>query len=249
MTIHTSPVEIDAGQWDALLKKSTTFSFFQTRECYDFYTSLSFLEPFVRGVSENGELTGLICGYIIADGGRWKRFFSRRAIVPGGALLHPEISKEALENLLKHTINSLKKKAIYLEFRNYGDFSSFRAIFERAGFEYQPYLNFRVPALDEATSLFQLSSTKRRDIKISQKSGAEIVELQLDDEIKAYYSLLKNLYKTKVKVPLFPLEFFEKIVKIPVCRLFFLAKNVTTLEHPAYSLLTWIQEVFTCSIA
>ncbi len=220
MTIHTSPVEIDAGQWDALLKKSTTFSFFQTRECYDFYTSLSFLEPFVCGVSENGELAGLICGYIIADGGRWKRFFSRRAIVPGGTLLHPEISEETLENLLKHTVNSLKKKAIYLEFRNYGDFSSFRATFEQAGFEYQPHLNFRVPTLDEAASLFQLSSTKRRDIRISQKSGAEIVELQHDDEIKAYYSLLKDLYKTKVKVPLFSLEFFEKIVKIPECRLF-----------------------------
>jgi len=220
MTIHTSAVEIDINQWNDLIEKSPTSSFFQTRECYDFYTSLSFLEPFVFSVSENGKLMGLICGYIVAEGSWWKRFFSRRAIVPGGALLHPDISEEALENLLKQTVKSLKKKAIYIEFRNYNDFSPFCTIFAQVGFEYQPHLNFRIPTMDVDTVLFQLSSTKRRDVKISQKEGAEIVELQRDDEIKAYYNLLKDLYKTKIKVPLFPVEFFEKIVKIPECRLF-----------------------------
>ncbi|MDR1729633.1 MAG: aminoacyltransferase [Prevotellaceae bacterium] len=220
MKILTSPTEINSSQWNDLLRKSATSSFFQTRECYDFYASLSFLKPFILGVSENGELVGIICGYIIAEGSWWKRFFSWRAIVPGGALLHPEISEKALESLLKHTVNILKRKTIYLEFRNYTDFSSFRAIFERVGFAYQPYLNFRVPVMNAEKAHSQLSKTKRKHIRSSQKMGAEIVELKRDNEVKAYYSLLQDLYKTKIKVPLFPLEFFEKIVKIPECRLF-----------------------------
>jgi hypothetical protein len=220
MTIHTSPVEIDANQWNDLIKNSPVASFFQTRECYDFYASLSFLEPFVFGVSENNRLMGLICGYIVADGGRLKRFFSRRAIVPVGALLHSDISAEALKMLLKHTVESLKNKAIYLEFRNFNDYSAFRSIFEQAGFVYHPHLNFHVPTANVDTVFQQLSSTKRRDVRISQREGAEIVELQCDNDIKDYYRLLTGLYKTKIKKPLFPFEFFEKIVKIPECRLF-----------------------------
>ena len=220
MTIHTSPVEIGAKQWSDLIESSPVASFFQTRECYDFYASLSFLEPFVFGISENDKLLGLVCGYLIADGGKIKRFFSRRAIVPGGALFHPDISEKALETLLKYTVESLKKKAIYLEFRNYSDYSAFRTIFERVGFEYHPHLNFHVPTVDINMVFQQLSSTKRRDVRISQKEGAEIVELQSDNDIKEYYNLLNDLYKTKIKTPLFPLEFFEKIIKIPACRLF-----------------------------
>ena len=220
MKIHTEISEINTGQWQQLVDSSSVASFFQTRECYDFYASLSFLEPFVWGVSENGKLAGLICGYQIADGGRLKRFFSRRAIVPAGALLHSHISAEALETLLKYTVENLKKKAIYLEFRNYNDYSAFRAIFERIGFNYHPHLNFHVPTADVNTVFQQLSSTKRRDIRVSQKEGAEIIEIQNDNDIKDYYNLLNNLYKTKIKTPLFPFEFFKKIVKIPECRLF-----------------------------
>lgn len=220
MTIHTSVTEIDSNQWNDLVKKSLTSSFFQTPECYDFYASLSFLDPFVFAVSENDRLAGLICGYIVAERGRWKHFFSRRAIVPGGALLHPGISDSALEKLLKYTANSLKKKAIYLEFRNYSNFSSFRPLFERIGCEYQPHLNFRVPAVDEDAAFRQLSKTKRKHIRNSQRNGAEIIELQNSNDIKSFYNLLSGLYEAKVKKPLFPIEFFEKIVKMPGCRLF-----------------------------
>lgn len=220
MTIHTSAVQIDTNQWGDLIEKSPVASFFQTRECYDFYASLSFLEPFVFGVSENDRLMGLICGYIVAEGGRWKHFFSRRAIVLGGALLHPAISERALENLLKYTAKILKKKAIYLEFRNYDNYSPFRPVFERVGFEYQPHLNFRVPTADEDIAFRQLSKTKRKHVRNSQRKGAEIIELQNNNDIEDYYNLLSNLYKTRIKKPLFPIEFFEKIVKIPGCRLF-----------------------------
>lgn len=220
MTIHTSPTEIDANQWSDLIENSPVASFFQTRACYDFYASLSFLEPFVFGVSENKQLVGLICGYIVADGGRLKRFFSRRAIVPAGALLHPDISEEALKMLLKYTAESLKNKVIYLEFRNFNDYSAFRSTFEQIGFIYHPHLNFHVSTVNVDTIFQQLNSTKRRYVKISQQEGAEIIELQCDNDIKDYYRLLADLYKTKVKTPLFPFEFFEKIVKIPECRLF-----------------------------
>lgn len=82
---------IDVTAWEELIAQSSTANFFQTKECYDFYSGLSFLEAFVFGVTENGCLKGIVVGYIQKDGGKLKQYFSRRAIVTGGALLADDI--------------------------------------------------------------------------------------------------------------------------------------------------------------
>ena len=107
MTLYDKQT-INRDQWQQLVENSNCGSWFQTPEAFDFYSSLSFLQPFVFGVSENDKLTGVISGFIQADGGPVKRFFSRRAIVNGGALLHQNISEEALRKLLQKTQHELK---------------------------------------------------------------------------------------------------------------------------------------------
>lgn len=212
--------EIDQTQWDELVAKSPTASFFQTRECYDFYASLSFMKPFIYGVSENDLLVGVMCGYIISDGNIFKQFFSRRAIVPGGLLLGARISPDALQQLLERAARDLSRQAIYLEIRNYTDFSAFRSSFESAGFSYKPHLNFHVATHDVESSLQKLSSSKRRQIKLSIKAGATIEEASTSDEVTQFYNLLKELYKNKIKSPLFPLEFFQKLNALEYGKIF-----------------------------
>ena len=70
--LHSSINDIDPAQWESLVHYSPTASFFQTRACYDFYASLTFLQPFVFGVSEDEKLVGVVCGYCISDGGALK---------------------------------------------------------------------------------------------------------------------------------------------------------------------------------
>lgn len=215
MTIHYNISQINEIQWQQLISRSYTASFFQTLECYEFYASLSFLTPFIFGVSENQQLKGVMCGYIIAEGNSLKQFFSRRAIVPGGLLLDPSISKKALQKLLKVARTQLSHQAIYLEIRNYNDFTVFRKPIESTGFIYQPHLNFHVPITDVATTFSALSESKRRQIKTTQKAGVEWEETTNKKDVRAYYHLLKQLYNTKIKTPLFPIEFFEKLVTLP----------------------------------
>lgn len=214
MIIYTSVSEIDPSQWNGLVEKSTTATFFQTRACYDFYSSLSFLKPFVFGVSENNTLVGILCGYTIADGNVLKRFFSRRAIVPGGVLLAPDASEQAVKLLLDKAKSQLTRKAIYLELRNYNDYTAFRPAIESAGFEYRPHLNFHVATPDVETVTKNLSSSKKRQIKQSIKGGAEVVVATTLTEVHDYYRILKTLYVERVKSPLFPVEFFEKLIKL-----------------------------------
>jgi len=217
--------EIDPLEWQQLIDASPYASFFQTKACYEFYCSLSFLEPFLIAVEENDKLVALVCGYIIADGNSIKQFFSRRAIVPGGLLLHPKVSEQAIATLLTHTNNQLIIKAIYTEIRNYFDYSAYKNTFQKAGFEYKEHLNFHVATPSVEIALKNLSTTKRRDIKLSKKEGATITDTKNETDVLAYFELLNDLYITKIKTPLFPIEFFNKIILLPECHLFAIHLN------------------------
>lgn len=213
LKLHTHISEIEREAWENLLDNSPYASFFQSPQCYEFYASLSFMQPFVFAVSEDDVLKGLVCGYIIADGGMIKRYFSRRAIIPGGLLLAKDISDDALTLLLNHTKKELKHKAIYIEIRNYKDYSTHKEILEINHFLYKQHLNFHVKTYDVDSCIKQLSSTKRRDIRVALRNGAEIVQLKGEKELREYHKILHELYTTKIKLPLFPYEFFEKLTK------------------------------------
>jgi len=220
MKVYDTFSEIDRNQWAELIVQSPTASFFQTPECYEFYSTFSFLTPFVFGISENSKLVGILSGYVTSDGNIIKQYLSRRAIVGGGVLLDSGISEEALKQLLNAATEALKRKAIYLEIRNYTNYSKYKTTFEAEGFTYTPHLNFHVSTPDVETALKNLSTTRRREIKLSVKAGAVWSETTDSNDIRTYYAILHDLYKNKVKTPLFPIEFFEKLVQQSFGKLF-----------------------------
>lgn len=217
---------IDHAQWESLYNNSPTSSFFQSKICYDAYTGLSFLEPFVYAVSENNQLTALVCGYLIADGGRIKQFFSRRAIVPGALLLDENVSDKAIYTLLKTLQQNLTEKgAIYIELRNYTNFTPYRVSITHSGFNYHQHLNIHVTTPDVSTCFSKLNDTRQRQIKHSLKAGA-ICELSFHEEdLKAFYNILIKLYRRKINKPLFPYEFFRKLHQQSFTRFFAVKKN------------------------
>lgn len=204
--------QISPYLWENLIQSSDTATFFQTKDCYEFYSSLSFMEPFVFAVKEEKKLLALVVGYILADGNRFKQFFSRRAIVPGGMLIHPDATDMDVQTLLLTLNNSLRKKAIYVEFRNYTSFTTYKQAFSTANYEYHKHLNFHVDTSTAELAQSKMTSTKLRDVKASFKNGAKVVIGNSLDEVVAYYSILENLYATKVKTPLFPLSFFQHLL-------------------------------------
>jgi hypothetical protein len=217
--------EIDVIEWQGLSENSPTASFFQTKECYDFYYSLSFMTPFVYAVVENDKLKGLICGYIIANGGALKRYFSRRAIVHGGPLLAEDISPGELTFLLEHVKKELSKKTIYIEFRNNNNYSEYKPYFEEKGFQYQPYLNYIVDTGSGNLTSLKISKSKRRQNRKAIEAGVQIIETTNKNDVGDFYAILENLYREKVKKPFFPVEFFEKLVSLPSGRLFVVKYN------------------------
>lgn len=204
--------DIDAKQWNHLLQSSRAKSFFQTKDCFDLYSAnKSFMKPFFIGVEDGGLLKGVIVGYIQADGGMMKRFLSRRAIINGGPLLADDISDEALMMLLNYCKKSLRGKAIYVEFRNFEDYSRYKDLFQRCDYEYVPHLNFHIDTTSEEVVNQNLGKSRKRDIRTSFRDGAEVVDTPTLNDIRDFYSILDDLYKNKVKTPLYPLSFFEHL--------------------------------------
>lgn len=215
---------IDPVLWSGLVKQSPWSTWFQSWEAYAFFEDLSFLEAFAVAVESEGRLKGLVAGYIQKDGGKIKQFFSRRAIVVGGPLLSDEITDEELAFLLSALKKKLHRKAIFIETRNFNDYSRWRSVFEQSGFGYEPHYDVQVDTTSLELVNSKLDRNRRRNIKKALENGVAIDENPTADDLRQLYSMLEELYTTKVKTPLFPFEFFEKLRKIP-SSLFFIAKN------------------------
>ena len=215
---------IDPVLWSELVNQSPMATWFQTREAYMFFNDLSFLEAFAIAVESDGQLKGLVVGYIQKDGGKIKQFFSRRAIVVGGPLLSDEITDEELAFLLSALIKRLQRKAIFIEARNFNDYTRWRPVFERLGFGYEPHYDVQVDTTSMELVNSKLDRNRKRNIKKALDNGVVIDENPSADDLRRLYSMLEELYTTKVKTPLFPFEFFEKLNKISSSR-FFVAKN------------------------
>lgn len=222
--VITSVDRIKQDAWSNLVQSSPVASWFQTPEAYRFFDSLSFLEAFCVAVENDGVLKGVAVGYIQKDGGKIKQFLSRRAIINGGPLLANDVTNEELVALLVAVKNYLKRKAIYIESRNFNDYSDWKQIFENNGFVFQPHYDVVVETSSVEAINKKLDRNRKRNIKKAIENGLIIESEPNDSDIEAFYAQLQKLYSTKVKVPLYPIEFFRKLSKQNSSR-FFLAKN------------------------
>ena len=214
MKIITAANEIEEFQWSDLVQSSKVASWFQTPEAYRFFDSLSFLEAFCVAVESDGVLKGLVVGFIQKDGGKLKQFLSRRAIINGGPLFSEDIEDEELTVLLTATKDILKRKAIYIETRNFNDYSQWRSVFKKCGFLYEPHYDIQVDTTTMDVVNSNIGKSRKRDVRVSLRDGASIVEKPTKQQVEDYYLILSELYKNKVKTPLFPFDFFEKLFQL-----------------------------------
>lgn len=234
MTIQTKYNEISRSAWSDLVAKSPTGNWFQTPEAYEFFSSLPELfRPFVVALSSESGLRAVCVGYITVEHNPLKQFATRRAIIVGGPALAEDCSNEEVETLMRQVRAKIEEQgeAIYIETRNFNDYSHWREGFERAGFVYEEHNNFHIAtesfsdgkchadAMEKGICEIEyakvvnglMGKNRVRDIKTSFRDGAVVIDHPTIEQVREYYAILKNLYTTKVKTPLFPLSFFEKL--------------------------------------
>lgn len=205
--------EINKQQWQELIEASSTATWFQTDEAYQFYASVSEMVPFATAVENNGKLRAVCVGYTTQETNIIKQYLTCRAIIIGGPLLADDATDEEAAALLQ-AIGRLGDKAIYVETRNFHDYSRWKSVFEANGFVYKKHLNFHIntTSLDLAQS--NIGKHRWKYIRLSMRDGAKIVENPSIEQVQAFYTILQDLYQTKVKTPLWSWEFFEQLYHV-----------------------------------
>lgn len=210
--------DIDPQQWRDLVQSSPTATWFQTEEAYRFYQSVSGMQAFVYGVEEEGRLVGVLVGYTTQCANAIQQYFTKRAIIYGGPLLDVSISDLALSTLLKTIVQNLDSSPIYIETRNFNDYSQWKEIFDRNGFSYQKHLDYHINTTSLEQAQRNIGKHRRKYIRLSMRDGAKIVEYPTIEQARAFYTILQDLYRTKVRTPLWSWDFFERLYHMPHAR-------------------------------
>ena len=218
--------EINRNEWSALVASAATGNWFQSPEAYDFYADQPELfKPFAYGIKNDGKLRGVCVGYETVEKNPIKQFLTRRAIIIGGPCLADDCTDEEVNALLcalKSTLlvgrNGIGFQPIYIETRNFNDYSRWKDAFTAAGFEYVPHLNFHVDTSSVEVGEANIGKSRKRDIRTTIREGVTIIEKPTEGQVMEYYSILDDLYKTRVKTPLFPEAFFQALAKHPDAR-------------------------------
>ncbi len=202
---------IPLSDWEELLLKNKHSTPFQSPEFYSLFNSVKNLSAHAIAVIDSGLINALAVVTIQKESGI-KGYFSRRAIIYGGPLINNH-DPEMLEILLENISNLTKWQAIYIETRNFSDYKVYNDIFRRAGYKLIPSLNFQIDTTDFIRLSKSVSPSRLRQIKKAQKQNVKWKVAHHIDEVKEFYYILAELYKRKIRKPLFPFEFFENFFR------------------------------------
>lgn len=223
--------EINPLAWKKLVDESPYATWFQTQEAYQFYAAnKQEMTPFACGIERDGELRAVCVGYVTKERSRIKQFYMRRAIIIGGPLIADSANEEDVARMLYAIQQPYRLIAqspyrptwrtmpIYIEFRNFHDYSRWKEVFEACGFSYQPHLNFHIDTSTEEIAQSNIGKHRWKYIRLSIRDGATMVENPTIEQVRECYELLKELYTTRVKTPLFSWNFFEELYHQPNAR-------------------------------
>lgn len=217
--------DIPSGKWDDLLLQSFYSSPFQSREFYKLCNSVNGISAEALAVEESGNLLSL-CVVTLHHETGFKSLLSRRAIVYGGPVVRGN-DFEVVKLLLKTVYSELHRKFIYIEIRNFFDYSELRGFYEDAGWKWFSYLDIKLEFKNHFFDdiLKSMKYNRKREIKLSLKEGTVYREAKDQSEVEVLYSMLRDLYKNKVKLPIPNLDFFLALFTSTIGKVFVVTHN------------------------
>jgi len=203
-------------RWRAFLQDQPGSNFFQSPDYVELYDKCLAYKPVVLFAEEaSGSLVALLVALIISD--RVYGFPFRRMLVQGGPVVahfYPN-KAEILGCLLQNLREHIPGKTVFVEIRNLTLWDELGVVFQNHGFIWHDHLNDLLPVSERAITLSRIKPARQRQIRRGISNGAEIRPAGSVEEVEAFYHLLKELYRRKVRKPLAPKElfvsFYEKI--------------------------------------
>ena len=216
MPITTDINNISITEWDNFIENHPNGTVFQSHSMYRLFQNTKKFRPVFIVSTNNGRLTGILLAVIIKEYSSAIGFFTSRTVVYGGPLIaHSEMDRDGiLDSMLKELIHQVKNQSIFIQFRNFFDWTEQKQVFLNNGFNKLERLNLLVDTSSEDTIRKQMSASKLRQVKKSIKEGAEVIQPENREQINKFYDILYSLYKYKVKKPLPDRSFFTSFYEL-----------------------------------
>lgn len=210
MKIKTDINEIQIKDWNSFIASHPEGTVFQSFEMYQLFEDSKNYSPVILVAEKQGNIVGVLLAVIIKEYSGLIGFFSARTLIYGGPIISTERNdrEEILKGLLSTLNKKVKNHSIFIQFRNFNDQSKFKEIFESYGFKYLERLNYIVNTSSQEEVERRMSNSKKRQLKLGLKNGAEIISPENEQQVKAFYDILANLYQNKIKKPLPDYSFF-----------------------------------------
>jgi lipid II:glycine glycyltransferase (peptidoglycan interpeptide bridge formation enzyme) len=210
--------KIDHRQWSDFVLYHPHGNFFQSPEVFALFKGTDNYEPlFFIVLDEAEKIKGILLAVIQKESPGIMGYFSSRTIIWGGPLIYLSDDKTegtVLGMLLDELVRQVGSRTIYIQVRNLFDMSNYWDEFRKKGFTYNKHLNYIVETGNREETENKISKAKMRQIRKSFKSGAKVIEPGNIEQVKAFYNILKSLYKTRVRRPLPHWSFFKTFFEL-----------------------------------
>lgn len=203
--------QIPLDVWRDFIARHSNGTVFQTPEMFELFQKTKKFDPLIIGAYNDNVLSGLLLGVFIHERSGPAKLLSSRFVIYGGPLLSGDDirRKECLDTILKALVRQTKNKALFIQFRNFFPQDDLMAVYKKHGFSLIDRLNFVIPLDKREQVLKAMSESRRRQIRLATRNGAQIIEPSSIEQMREFYSILYRLYRFKVRKPLPDWSFFE----------------------------------------
>jgi len=207
--------KIPLDKWKAFNENHSHGSIYQSSDMYELFSRTKNFEPSVFAVFEGEEMCGIVLAVTISEYSGLLKYLSSRTVIYGGPVVEESKDRTSiLKLLLDGLVKGVRKKSVFIQFRNFTDWSKDLPTFKEYGFKWMNRLNYVVDTRDKNNTWKGVSTSKRRQIKTALKSGAKIIAPENIDQVREFYDILYDLYKHRVKKPLPDWSFFESFYEL-----------------------------------
>lgn len=204
---------LDPVKWAAFVRDHPDGNIFQSPELYKVYSESGLYEPIVCFALQGTVIQGVLMAVIHRQNNGFLGKFTARSIVIGGPLV---LNQTVAEVLISEYDKSVKRKAIYTQFRNIFSVNSFLEVFKKAGYKYEEHLDILMDLNQGTEAIWKaIHKNKKKEIKNGQKRGLIVKEAVIGDteNLTAIYRMLVILYN-RIGLPVPPFVFFQKAYQI-----------------------------------
>ena len=214
--------DIEIDEWEKFVLKHPQGCIFQSSHFYEIIKKTKNWNPYSYFILVKGQIVASLLVVLQKEYKGVIGYLTSRAIIWGGPLVKDN-DLNLFDLLMDFFVNDIKKKSIYIQFRNLSNIKFYQSSFNKNKFYYEKHLNILI----KLTSPFELifdsfHKSKRRNFTKSTNKGVIFKEIYDKDAVYDAYNLVLKTY-SRIELPVPDISHFialSELINKQMCKFF-----------------------------